>query len=75
MDKELDKYYSDRFDMMASQGWKDLLVDVEEMIKSTSDISAIYDADTLNFNKGQLKILWYIKSLKEITDMTYEEAK
>ena len=24
MDKKLQKYYDDRFDMMLSQGWKDL---------------------------------------------------
>ena len=34
MNKELDKYYTERFDMMASQGWKDLIEDIDEMIKS-----------------------------------------
>jgi len=75
MDKELDKYYSERFGMMASQGWRDLIEDVEEMIKTTSDISSIPDEKTLNFKKGELSILLWIKGLKEISEQAYEDLK
>ena len=75
MNKELDKYYSERFGMMSSQGWKDLIEDVEEMIKATSDISSIPDEKSLNFKKGELSILHWIKGLKEISEQAYEDLK
>ena len=30
-DKELEKYYEDRFTMMTAQGWLDLIEDVEKL--------------------------------------------
>lgn len=75
MNKELDKYYTERFGMMASQGWKDLIEDIDEMIKATSDISSIPDEKSLNFKKGELSILYWIKGLKEISEQAYEDLK
>ena len=43
MTPELDKYYSDRFSMMASEGWKELLIDIDNMIVSLNNISVIQD--------------------------------
>ena len=75
MDKELQKYYENRFGMMVSQGWKDLIEDIDEMIKATSDISSIPDEKSLNFKKGELSILHWIKGLKEISEQAYEDLK
>ena len=32
MNKDLQKYYEDRFTMFTTQGWKDLVVDIEKTI-------------------------------------------
>ena len=39
MNPELQKYYEDRFSMMGSDGWKDLVEDIDSMIKTLKEAS------------------------------------
>ena len=73
MTPELEKYYTDRFDMMAMDGWKDLTIDIDNMIESLNNISVIPDEKTLQFRKGELSILTWLKTLKEVSEQAYEE--
>ena len=41
MTPELDKYYSDRFSMMASEGWKELLIDIDNKSYADSIASGV----------------------------------
>ena len=73
MTPELDKYYSERFSMMSMEGWKDLTIDIDNMIESLNNISVIPDEKTLQFRKGELSILTWLKTLKEVSERAYEE--
>jgi hypothetical protein len=73
MTPELDKYYSDRFSMMGSDGWKDLMEDIDTMISSLNNISVIPDEQSLQFKKGELSILTWLKNLKLVSERAYEE--
>jgi hypothetical protein len=73
MTPELLKYYESRFDMMAMDGWKDLTIDIDNMIESLNNISVIPDEKTLQFRKGELSILTWLKTLKEVSERAYEE--
>ena len=73
IDIELQKYYEDRFGMMATQGWSDLMDDIEEMIKSTDSIEGVDDEKKLQFRKGELNMLKWMKSIKSISEQAYEE--
>ena len=73
MTPELDKYYSDRFSMMGSDGWKDLVEDIDSMIASLNNIAVISDEQSLQFKKGELSILTWLKTLKEASERAYEE--
>ena len=73
IDRELQKYYEDRFGMMATQGWSDLMDDIEEMIKSTDSIEGVDDEKKLQFRKGELNMLKWMKSIKSISEQAYEE--
>jgi hypothetical protein len=73
MTPELDKYYSERFLMMSMDGWKELLIDIDNMIESLNNISVIPDEKTLQFRKGELSILTWLKTLKEVSERAYEE--
>ncbi len=73
MTPELDKYYSNRFEMMGNQGWKDLIIDIDNMIESLNNISVIPDEKTLQFRKGELSILTWLKTLREVSERAYEE--
>jgi hypothetical protein len=73
MTPELQKYYESRFDMMAMDGWKELTIDIDNMIESLNNISVIPDEKTLHFRKGELSILTWLKTLKEVSEKAYEE--
>ena len=70
---ELQKYYEDRFSMMATGGWKDLMEDIDNMINSLNNISTIPDEASLHFKKGELSILTWLRTLKEVSERAYEE--
>ncbi len=73
IDKQLEKYDEDRFSMMSQQGWQDLLEDVELIIEANNNIGGISTLEELYFKKGELSILNWIKSLKEVSEKAYEE--
>jgi hypothetical protein len=73
MTSELQKYYESRFEMMGNQGWKDLIIDIDNMIESLNNISVIPDEKTLMFRKGELSILTWLKTLREVSERAYEE--
>ena len=73
MTPELQRYYEARFDMMSMEGWKDLTIDIDNMIESLNNISVIPDEKTLQFRKGELSILTWLKTLKEVSERAYEE--
>ena len=73
MTPELLKYYESRFDMMSMEGWKDLSIDIDNMIESLNNISVIPDEKTLQFRKGELSILNWLKTLKEVSERAFEE--
>jgi len=73
MTPELQKYYESRFDMMSNEGWKDLTIDIDIMIESINNLSVIPDEKTLMFKKGELSILIWLKTLKEVSERAFEE--
>jgi hypothetical protein len=58
---------------MSKEGWKDLCMDIDIMIESLNNISVIPDEKTLQFKKGELSILSWLKTLKEVSERAYEE--
>jgi hypothetical protein len=75
MEKVLQEYYENRFDMMASVGWKDLLEDLEKMIETYNNVSSIDTVENLYFKKGQLDILRWVASLKQTSEEVFEELQ
>ena len=75
MNRELQDYYENRFAMMATQGWQDLLEDLELMIKTTDTISGLETTEQLHFRKGELSIMNWIKTLRESSTEVYEQLQ
>lgn len=73
MKPELQKYYEARFDMMASQGWKDFVEDVQNMVTAYDKVERIKAVEDLFFTKGQLDILNWVINLQETSSEAYEE--
>ena len=73
MTPELQSYYEERFSTMATQGWKDLMEDVDNMINALNNISIVQDEKDLMFKKGEMSILTWLKTLREVSERAYEE--
>ncbi len=75
MDKELQKYYDDRFSMMSTQGWLDLVTDLKEMQKAVDNLISVPDEKTLFFRKGQLDIILWVLTLRDTSAKAYEQLQ
>ena len=75
MTPELQRYYEDRFAMMTHQGWRDLLEDIDLMITSLNNVATIQDEKDLQFKKGELSILTWLKTLKQVSEQAYEDLQ
>lgn len=75
MNRELQTYYENRFSMMATQGWADLLEDLELMISSTDTLGGIETEQQLHFRKGEMSIMNWIKTLRESSTEVYEQLQ
>ena len=73
MNQELQKYYEDRFDLFSRQGWADLMEDVDNMLIPLNNVSTIADEKSLQFRKGEISILIWLKMLKSVSEQAYEE--
>ena len=73
MDKERQDYYEARFEMMSTKGYKDLLADVEVMIDERNNLMATQSLEDLNFRKGQLDVLHWIRTLKKLSEEAWEQ--
>lgn len=75
MQKELQEYYENRFSMMATQGWKDLIEDLEIMMTATDTLAGIETEQQLHFKKGEMSILNWIKNLRDASAEVYEQLQ
>ncbi len=75
MDKELESYYEERFSMTASKGWQQLMEDVDKMIEAVSSIINVNKEASLDFRKGQLDILLWMKNLRAQAEETHRQLK
>lgn len=73
MDKELEDYYSARFEMFSSKGWKDLMEDVESMKTGTNRLDGINSDAELHFRRGELSIIRWILGLEGMTNDAFTD--
>ena len=73
MTPELQKYYEDRFSMMASTGWTDLVEDATNMFKAVNNLAPVTTETELYYRKGQLDILQWILTLSDSSAISYEQ--
>ena len=74
MTPELQKYYENYFDLFASDGWKQLMEEVDNSI-DTFRIENINSEKELFLVRGQLVQLHSLKNLQVIMEQNYEELE
>jgi len=50
-----------------------LIEDIDKIIASINNIATVSDEKDLQFKKGELSILTWLKTLKEASETAYEE--
>lgn len=75
MNRELQDYYENRFSMTATQGWRDLLEDIDLMLSSTDTVKGVETVEHLHFRKGEVSIMTWIKNLKQSSEEVYEQLQ
>lgn len=74
MTPELEQYYSDRFSMFATQGWRDLMEDAQKMLDASNSLSGV-TPENLGFKQGELSIMRWLLSLKQTSENAYQELQ
>jgi hypothetical protein len=73
MDKKLQSYYENRFSMMATPGWQDLMEDAQQVFDSLNQVLSIQNETDLHLKRGQLDILNWLLNLKPASEAAFEQ--
>ncbi len=73
MDKKLQSYYENRFSMMATAGWQDLMEDAQQLFDSLNQVLPIQNETDLQLKRGQLDILNWLLNLKPASEAAFEQ--
>jgi hypothetical protein len=73
IDNELTQYYEQNFSMMATEGWKFFIEDMEKIKTSINNIYEVKDEQTLKFRQGQLDIIDLVLGRKAMCEEVYED--
>jgi len=75
MDYELQDYYENRFTTMSTIGWKDFIEDTQALFDTYNQVNTIETFEEFHKRKGQIDILQWILSLKDVSEQTYKELQ
>ena len=74
MPKTDDRFIEDRLAMMETDGWRDLIADLETIQESVVNIDTMTDEKDLWEAKGQVAILRFLLTLENTTKITMEQS-
>ena len=75
MAKTDEKFLVDRLSMTETEGWSDLLMDVRNLEDSIANIENINTEKDLWVIKGQLRVINFLLSLEDATNLALEELQ
>lgn len=75
LNKELEDYYLNRFELTSLQGWKDLIEDATKMREAYANIGGISTIEGLHYKKGQIDILDWLISLRSVSEEAYKQLQ
>lgn len=75
MEKALEEYYNNFFEMFRTEGWKQLIEEVENNIDNTNNLETTKDEQDLFYRKGQLAVFNNLKNLEQLMITAQEQAE
>ena len=73
MDQETQQYYDKYFNLFQTDGWKQLIEELQQNALVINSVEATKDQNDLYVRKGQLNVLAYILSFENTINNNYEE--
>jgi hypothetical protein len=73
VDKELETYYNNFFDLFRNEGWKQLHTELVNNINVINNVNLTKDEQDLFFRKGQLAVIANLVNLEETINSAYKE--
>lgn len=74
-DVELEKYYRSFEEMFRSDGWKNLLQDLQGSANTVNSVEACQDDKDLYFRKGQLVVMANLLNLEAQIETAKQQAQ
>ena len=75
MAKTDERFLEDRLGMMETEGWLDLVQDIKNLEESVVNLDSINSEQDLWLIKGQLRLINFILSLEDSTNLALEELQ
>jgi len=75
MNKELEEYYNNFFELFRTKGWKQLLEELNNNIQQTDNLETVKDEQDLFFRKGQLSVFKSFVNLELVITTAQEQAE
>lgn len=73
VDRQMQEYYENQFDMFSHKGWADLIEDMQSLYDAINDLASVEDENTLFFRKGQADILNLLFDRKQACENAWQE--
>lgn len=75
MNKELEDYYNNFFELFRTNGWKQLMEELNNNIEQTDNLETVKDEQDLFFRKGQLAVFKSFTNLELVIRTAQEQAE
>ena len=75
IEKELEVYFNNYFEMFRTQGWKQLVKEFSGNITNINSVEQAKDEKDLFFRKGQLNIIATVLTLESQITASFENAE
>lgn len=75
MNKELEDYYNNFFELFRTNGWKQLIEELNNNIEQTDNLETVKDEQDLFFKKGQLAVFKSFTNLELVIRTAQEQAE
>ena len=73
LDQETEQYYNKYFDLFNTDGWKQLIEELQQNALVINSVEASKYENDLYVRKGQLNVLAYILNFETTTNTNYQE--
>ncbi len=73
--RELEEYFGDLKSLFLTNGWKRLVLELEEVFRQADSVVDAKDENDLWFRKGQLAVISRVLNLPDTVRMAEKESK